>query len=207
MIRVVAIGALGTLLLLVLYLPSAHPPERFIERLRHEHRQAVDLWGSTTGERILDRAMDLSATTAEAAPIPARGIANQHPRHTGQVKDEMDHVNRRLFDNAYFRSIDALLVLAMYRLSATGEWLAKGILLALALVADAAMERAVKAREFRQHDPEMFALYLSAAIVAGCALVLCLVLPWPIHPLTWAMVPLGMAFLAARAIADFHRRP
>ena len=38
MIRVVAVVSLLCLLVLVLYLPSAHPPERFLAQLRIEHQ-------------------------------------------------------------------------------------------------------------------------------------------------------------------------
>ena len=41
MIRAVAILSLVSLLVLVLYLPSAHPPERFIAQLRAEHDATV----------------------------------------------------------------------------------------------------------------------------------------------------------------------
>ena len=37
MIRVVAVISLVCLLVLVLYLPSAYPPERFLAQLRMEH--------------------------------------------------------------------------------------------------------------------------------------------------------------------------
>lgn len=207
MIRMAAIGSLSALLLLVLYLPSAHPPMRFIEQLRLEHHEANSLWGFATAQRILDRAMTLNAQAAGASPIPTLEAAHAVRGGVGAARQEMDRVNQRLFDNPYFRSIDALLVLAAYRLSAIREWLPNGFFLALVLVIDAVMERLVKAKEFRQHDPEMFALYLSAAIVAACGLMLSLVVPWTMHPLAWAAAPLGIAFLVSRAIADFHRRP
>ncbi len=41
MIRIVSIAALLCLLVLVLYLPSAHPPERFLAQIRSEY-QAIE---------------------------------------------------------------------------------------------------------------------------------------------------------------------
>ena len=38
MIRVVAVVSLVCLLVMVLYLPSAHPPERFLAQLRTEFK-------------------------------------------------------------------------------------------------------------------------------------------------------------------------
>jgi hypothetical protein len=206
-IRLVTIASLSALLLLVLYLPSAHPPTRFIEQVRLEHQQAESLWGVPAADRILERSVTFSAQAAHASPVPSRDAGLVPRSEATPVRDEMERVNRRLFDNPYFRSIDALLFLATYRLSSLLEWLPKSLFLVLGLVADAALERVVKSKEFRQHDPEMYALYLSTAILGTCSLVLCLVLPWTMHPLAWALAPLGIAFLAARAIADFHRRP
>lgn len=206
MIRVAAIGALSTLLLLVLYLPSAHPPERFIQLLRQEHLHAHDVWGATTADRILHRAMAIESQAGTAPPLPTRASAPLAPHGTGTVQHEMAQVNRRLFDNPYFRSIDALFVLAIYRFSALVEWLPKCIFFLLAFLVDALAERVIKAKEFRRHDPEVFALYLSIAIVALCACVLAMVSPWSLHPAAWAVAPLGIAVLVGRATADFHRR-
>ena len=41
MIRAVAVLSLLVLLVLVLYAPSAHPPERFLAQLRAEHEAAT----------------------------------------------------------------------------------------------------------------------------------------------------------------------
>lgn len=207
MIRVAAIASLTALLLLVLYLPAAQPPERFLLQLRQEHLQNSDFWGAETAERMLDRMMELQADAATASPVPA---ASSAPAHTGvdqAVGREMARVNQRLFNNPYFRAIDALLVLASYRLAMLLEWLPKYWLLAWALATDAFLERAVKSREFRQHDPEMFALYVSAAIIALCACALAMVWPWTLHPAAWAAAPALVCVLATRAIAHFHRRP
>ncbi|MBH2008583.1 MAG: DUF4400 domain-containing protein [Xanthomonadaceae bacterium] len=206
MIRYVAIGALSTLLLLVLYLPSAHPPERFIQQLHDEHLHAYDVWGATTANRILHRAMIIESRAETTPPLPTRASTPSEPHGTGAVQHEMAQVNRRLFDNLYFRSIDALFVLAIYRFSALLEWLPKCTFFLLAFLVDALAERVIKAKEFRRHDPEVFALYLSIAIVALCACVLAMVSPWPLHPAAWAVAPLGMAVLVGRAAADFHRR-
>ena len=123
------------------------------------------------------------------------------------VATEMAQVNRRLFNSPYFRSIDALLALASYRLAALLQWLPPCWVLALALVIDAFLERVAKAKEFRQHDPEMFALYVSIAILTLCASLLAMVWPWTLHPLAWAAVPVVVAVVLSRAISHFHRRP
>ena len=45
MIRAVAVISLVLLLILVLYVPAVHPPERFMDQMRSEHLVAVDFWG------------------------------------------------------------------------------------------------------------------------------------------------------------------
>ena len=52
MIRIVAIASLMALLVLVLYLPSAHPPERFVAQLRVEHEQITRFWSAQHAENI-----------------------------------------------------------------------------------------------------------------------------------------------------------
>ncbi len=207
MIRIVAIASLTTLLLLVLYLPSAHAPERFMQQVREEYERATEVWGRNTSERILERMLSMQSQSLAVSPVPTPASAPPTAQLDGAVGREMAQVNQRLFNSPYFRSIDALLVLATYRLAALVEWLPKCAAFALALLADAFMERAIKSREFRQHDPEMFALYASLAIFLLCACMLALVWPWTPHPAAWAAMPVGIALLASRAIAHFHRRP
>jgi hypothetical protein len=46
MIRIVWIAALGCVLALVLYIPSAVPPDRLMQTVRAEHELNTTLWGS-----------------------------------------------------------------------------------------------------------------------------------------------------------------
>jgi hypothetical protein len=118
----------------------------------------------------------------------------------------MSSVNQRLFNNAYFRSVDALLLLASYRLSTLLEWLPWLAVFVLAAVVDGGLARLIKSKEFLQHDPEMFALYASLGIVILCATVIGFVLPAMLHPLLLPCVPLVVGVLAGRALGCFHRR-
>ena len=123
MIRVVTIAALLCLLVLVLYLPSAHPPERFLAQIRSEHQAMEALWGEAPALRILDRALCLQGAAREATPVPPTAGASAASGVDGAVAREMASVNQRLFGNTYFRAIDALMLLAAFRLSAMLEWL------------------------------------------------------------------------------------
>lgn len=206
MIRTSAVLSLVILLILVLYVPSAHPPHRFLAQLRTEHEVAVVYWGSDAATHMLDRAISVQEKTASATPIPAVKDAPSTTSMNGAVSREMSSVNQRLFNNSYFRSVDALLLLASYRLSTLLEWLPWLGVFVLAAVADGGFARLIKAKEFIQHDPEMFALYTSLGIVVLCAAVIGFVLPVTLHPLLLPCVPLLFGILAGRAVGCLHRR-
>jgi hypothetical protein len=206
MIRGVALVSLITLLVLVLYLPSAHPPERFVAQLRVEHSAAAAFWGDAPAAHMLSRALSVQESARGATPLPSPGDAPDIKGVNGAVANEMASVNQRLFNNAYFRSIDALLLLASFRLATLLEWLPWLLAFVVAAMVDGYFVRSIKAKEFLHHDPELFAVYASGAIVAGCATVLALVLPVDLHPVVLPCVPLVIGALISRALGSFHRR-
>lgn len=206
MIRVVTVISLLCLLVLVLYLPSVHPAQRFIMQLRAEHQTVSAFWGDAPASRILSRALSLQDSAREATPVPSVGDAPPASALDGAVAQEMTSLNQRLFNNAYFRSIDALVLLASYRLSTLLEWLPWLVAFCVAALVDGGVVRVLRSREFRQHDPELFALFSCLAIVAACAAVVGFVIPVALHPLLMPSVPLLMSLLLGRAFANFHRR-
>lgn len=206
MIRIVSIAALLCLLVLVLYLPSAHPPERFLAQIRSEHQAMEALWGEAPALRILDRALGLQGAAREATPVPPTASASAASSVDGAVAREMASVNLRLFGNSYFRAIDALVLLAAFRLSAMLEWLPWMAAFVAAAMADGAISRVIKSKEFLHHDPEVFALAVSAAIVLACTAAVTFVLPTTLPPLTLPTVIVAIALLAAAALSSFHRR-
>lgn len=206
MIRVVTIAALLCLLVLVLYLPSAHPPERFLAQIRSEHQAMEEIWGETPALRILDRALGLQDAAREATPVPPTVSASAASGVDGAVAREMASVNQRLFGNSYFRAIDALVLLAAFRVSAMLEWLPWMAAFLVAAMADGAISRVIKSKEFLHHDPERFALYASMAIVLSCAAVVSTVVPVRVHPMVSPAVLAALALLAGRTFAHFHRR-
>lgn len=206
MIRVVAIASLLCLLVLVLYLPSVHPPQRFLAQMRTEHQTMTAFWGDGPASRILSRALSMQDSAREATPVPSASDAPPPSTVDNVVAQEMTSLNQRLFNNAYFRSIDALVLLASYRLSTLLEWLPWLVAFCVAALLDGGVVRLLKSREFRHHDPELFAVFTCLAIVAACVAVVGFVLPVTLHPLAMAAVPLLMSLLLGRALANFHRR-
>jgi hypothetical protein len=206
MIRIVAIASLTTLLVLVLYLPSARPPERFVSQLRVEREQITRFWSAQHAENILTRTLDAQESAGQFSPIPNLRQAPDPSRVDSAVANEMSAVNTRLFNSPYFRSIDALLLLATYRCFTLLEWLPWVVAFCAAALFDGAVLRAVKAKQFAHHDPEMFALNVCAAIVLACGTVIALVLPVTLPALLLPGVPAGIAVFAAGALGNFHRR-
>ena len=83
-----------------------------------------------------------------------------------------------------------------------------GMLIPLMLAAgiDGLLLRVVWSKEFLLHDPEMFAVWCSLSIIAGCVTVVAFVLPVQWHPAMLAGSPIAMTMLLGRAIMHFHRR-
>lgn len=206
MIRAVSTASLLALLILVLYLPSAYPPQHFIEQLRTEHALTTDFWGHDHAMRILSRMLDWQTTATQASPVPVATDAPAPGPFNVTVAKQMAEVNHRLLNNPYFRSIDTLLALATYRLAVLVESLPALLVFMLAALFDGYLLRIVKSKEFVQHNPEVFALHICAAIMTACAAVLAFVLPVTLHPLMLSAVPVVVSVFASRALADFHRR-
>jgi hypothetical protein len=66
--------------------------------------------------------------------------------------------------------------------------------------------RLIKAKEFVQHDPEIFAVYACLAIITMCATVVGFVVPITMHPLVLPCAPLVVSMLVGLAVGCFHRR-
>lgn len=206
MIRAVSIGSLLYMLVLVLYLPSAHPPDRFIELVRQEQQAIEDYWGDAASMHILSRALAMADSAQRASPVPQPSAAPSSNAVNGAVAIEMASVNQRLFNSAYFRSIDALLLLAAFRLSTLIEWLPWLLAFSAAAVLDGLVVRRVKAKEFRQHDPEWFAAHASLGIVTICVTVIGFVFPSALHPLVMPCAPVLLSFFIGRTVGSFHLR-
>lgn len=199
MIRAVVVASLSSLLLLVLYLPSAHPPERFLAVLREEHQGVAARWGWARAEQILDRATRLQAASRDVTPIPSLVVAPPTEALPGAVGQEMAAVNLRLFHNRYFRAVDALFLLAANRLVALLQWLPALAPFGLACLGDAWLQRRVRSRELRSGQPERFALLASASIGLASATGLGLVWPGTVSPMVWPAAAALVAFSAVRA--------
>jgi Domain of unknown function (DUF4400) len=206
-IRVVSTISLILLLILVLYLPSAHPPEHFISQLSIEHERNSAFWGEEHALRILSRMLELHTDAKQASPIPVT-LASSEPRNQvdSAAASQMSQMSTRLFNNQYFQSIGALFALATYRFSAFVEWLPYLSIFVLAAFLDGFIRRIIKSKEFLQHNPELFALHASLVILVACGTVVTFVLPVTVNPLLLALVPASVGIFGSLAIANYHHR-
>ena len=101
MIRAVSIVSLLCLLVLVLYLPSAHDPAEFVELLRQDQASIEKLWGQAAAMRILARAVAMSDTAQRSSPVPELSSGASADTVDHAVASEMASVNQRLFSSAY----------------------------------------------------------------------------------------------------------
>jgi hypothetical protein len=212
-IRWVWIGSLLALLGMVLYIPSAATPEELIGVIRAEHRMNERLWGPEGAERIMVRMLDLqagarqvSAPPLAAQPRIASSGASDAAGVNAAMATQLGQMGGRLFNNAYFRSIDSLLVLVLYRVASLLQLLPLVLAFALACAVDGIVVRIVRSKEFIQHSPEMYALTACVAIILVCSVILAAVLPIAIQPLYFAGVLLCAGFVLSRTVANFHRR-
>ena len=206
-IRVVSTISLILLLILVLYLPSAHPPEHFISHLDIEHERNSAFWGEEHALRILSRMLELHTDAKQASPIPVTR-ASSEPRNqvNAAAASQMSQMSTRLFNNQYFQSIGALFALATYRFSAFVEWLPYLSIFVLAAFLDGFIRRIIKSKEFLQHNPELFALHASLVILVACGTVVTFVLPVTVNALLLALVPASVGIFGSLAIANYHHR-
>ena len=205
MVRWVWIAALLAILCNVLYIPSASPPERFIEVLRSEHALNREVWGPVVADRILGRMLDMQQATPPLSdpPAPTAQPVGQSTVDAAMAA-QMSQMSTRLFGNPYFRSIDSLFALATYRISALIELLPLLLIFLFVVVVDGVVLRKVRAKEFVAHSAEMFGGSVIAAIALGSVVAVSAFLPVRLHPMFPTLCLLAMLFVLSRAIANYH---
>lgn len=204
MIRYIAIAALVSVLGIVLYIPSAVPPEKILDVLHQEHERVARTWGEATADRILARTLEMqSAGAAISTPPEAITSAQKGPLDSAVVS-QVANMSTRLFGNPYFRSIDSLFVLVTYRLSTLVEIAPLLLVFLLAVGVDGAALRQVRAKEFMPHSAEAFAASVAGGIILACVGVVSCFVPVGLSPVFLLATFLSMLFLLGRAIANYH---
>ena len=115
MIRIVWIAALSCVLALVLYIPSAVPPDRLMQTVRSEHELNTTLWGMAAADRILERMLTFQAGGMNVSSPPPETVQVAGPGINTAMAVEFGQMSTRLFSSPYFKSVDALFTLAALR--------------------------------------------------------------------------------------------
>jgi len=193
-------------LLYALYLPSAYPPERFVEQIRTEHGLNAAFWGEERARQLLQRSLALYAQQSEVVPAAFASSPGAAVNDTNAVvARQMSEVLERVFHNRYTEAFDALLLLAAYRLSALLEWWQWIAAFVPIACFDGYLVRVIRSKEFLEHSPLHFALCAIGATLALALALLLLVLPVAVYPLVFGAVSLALGTFLAMAISHFHR--
>lgn len=205
MIRYVWITAMLAILCIVLYIPSAVPPERFLEILRSEHVVNERVWGDTTASRILSRMLEMQQVSKPLSEPPPSTVQVGHlPAVDAAVANQVSQMSVRLFGNPYFRSIDSLFVLVSYRVSAFVELTPLLLIFLVVVAVDGFVVRLVRAKEFIPHSAELFGGSVVVGILLGSSVVVAFFAPFQLHPMFVTLCMLAMLFVLSRAIANYH---
>lgn len=156
--------------------------------------------------RIVNRIFSLQTQTAAAAsPLGSPSRPQLANDVNAAVANEMAQMSSRLFGNEYFKGIDALLLLATYRLSTLFEWLPiVGVFVCVAWF-DGLMMRLVRSKEFEKHSPVMFGLFSCGVMLVIALTIIGSVLPTTLHPLVIASALVAIGLFGSTALANFHR--
>ena len=202
MIRAVTIASLVGLLLLVLYLPAVTPPSAFFGRIRAEHGQQGAAWGEAHARQALERALSI-AERPVAAPMIGTDTNAGKGRAMTAAGRQFDAVGKRLLDSDYLRSVNALLLLAAFRLAALAQLAPAFLLLACACVADGLVRRRVKSLEFSRHHPEVWTASVCVGWFAVCTVVITAVLPMEVPVVLLPLLTSLLCVCTAVAVANY----
>jgi hypothetical protein len=201
-IRAVTIAALVGLLLLVLYLPAVTPPSAFFDRIRAEHGLLEAAWGPDHARHALERALSI-AERPVAAPIIGAGTNAGKGRAVTAAGRQFETVGKRLLDSDYLRSVNALMMLAAFRMAALAQSAPGFLLLGGACIADGLVRRRVKGQEFSRHHPEVWTVSVCAGWLAVCTVVIIAVLPAAVPVVALPLLAGLVCMCTAVAIANY----
>jgi Domain of unknown function (DUF4400) len=206
MVRAIALSTLLGHLIVMPYLPTVWPAERFLAQIRAEHQAHQSAWGPRAAAQILDRAVSWHAGLQRVAfslwPLPGGPAQPGAP----PAARELAMARGKLFDAGYFRGLQALLMLAAFRLSTGCQWWLATAILGAAVLVDSLALRRLRADEFNGHDPERYAMWGGLALAILAMASLALLMPASIPFTTWPAVPWLVLIFMGRSIVHFHVR-
>lgn len=202
MIRYLLIGMTSALLGLTLWLPGGYPAASFYHAAQQDHAANEQMWSSRFTITALRSA--LAAAETQATPSPAN-IGTDPAGVAGEVlgirvRDFVD----RLRHTSYLRALDAMMLLARYRLATLAYLAPAVVILLLPALVDAAIRRIIRTHEFRRHDPERFAFAIAGVLLQSGALVAHCALPVHVPPMAPVGLMLGIIYCLHVALSNYH---
>lgn len=202
--RYLAIFLMTAMLGLVLWLPAAFTAERFYGAVRLDHGTNEQFWGEPYAAYALQAA--IAFHDARSPPSPAiptdRSPTGQAER---QLANRMQEFTERMRGASYLRALEAMMMLAFYRLVSMLYLVPAVALFLLPALIDAAVRRIVRTHEFRSHDPERFSLSIAGSLVLCAMLVILCALPVRLNPLVPPAVMFGLGYCFHVALANYHQ--
>jgi hypothetical protein len=203
-IRFIWIGALLAVLCIVLYVPSAVPPEQLAQVLRAEHEINTRLWGSRASDRILERMLDFQAAAPAVAAAPPATVSVGGAGVDAAMAAQVAQMSMRLFGSPYLRSVDALFALAAYRMSTLLHALPLLLVFMAICAVDGLAVRRVRARELAAHSAELYTVSVTLGITLLALVAVTTFVPVALGPLVALGALLVTLFALSRAIANYH---
>ena len=201
--RYLAIFLMTAILGLVLWLPAAYTARQFYGAVRLDHTTNEQFWGEPYAANALRSAIAfLDARKPPAISAPAgTGPTGQAER---QLANRMQQFTERMRGAGYLRAMEAMTMLAFYRL-VTMRYLAPAVaLFLLPALVDAAVRRIVRTHEFRSHDPERYSLAIVGAMILCAELAILCGLPVRLNPLVPPAAMFGLVYCLHVALANYH---
>jgi hypothetical protein len=189
LVRFILVIALAVGAFVFFVAPTRYTVDELHETIVHEHGLQVATFGDAPAERVLER----FGRYRRIGDGGAVGDSGSDPT-TGFLRSE------------YGRSLGALLLLSLYRVSAFVELLPLVLPFLVVFMVDGLVTRSVRALEFVPHSAGIYgAAYLGLVTVFSFTVV-AMSLPVLVHPMLFALAPFAAAVLAGRAAANFHKQ-
>ena len=169
--------------------PTRYTVDELHETIVQEHGLQVATFGEAPAERVLER----------FSRYRRIGVG-------GAVGDRDSDPTTGFLRSEYGRSLGALLLLCLYRVSAIVELLLLVLPFLVVFMVDGLVTRSVRALEFVPHSAGVYGTAYLALVAVFCVTVVAMCVPMLVHPLLFAPGPLVAAALAGRAAANFHKQ-
>jgi hypothetical protein len=206
MIRFTFAAAFFIFVIVLLQIPSVYSASRFMEQIRIEHALCSQFWSEHHANAILERMMDFD----DAATLGSSASSTNNGAKANGVDSVASHqgalVSMRFIRNPYFRSINAMFTLVAYRASSLLEWQPILLSVCVLLLIDGFATRVIKSKEFRQHNPQSYALFSCMTIVGICGTWIAFMLPYTLSPMFAPTLQITSTLFANRAISNYQYR-